>query len=286
MRLGVVGACVLVATALLFAAPAGASPNARYGIMDDAWLLNGPGTLPERVATLDDLGVRLVRFTLRWDRIAPTRPADARDADDPAYRWGQYATVLEGLHEQGISALVTLYGSPRWANGGHLPGWLPRSGFGNFAYAAAKRFPWVHMWTAWNEPNGRTFAVPVSPRLYVQRVLNPAYAALHEASSANRVAGGVTSPRQTPTGMAPLEFLQGMSDAHAHLDAYAHNPYPTSRGETPDHSTCYRCTDLTMAKLPAIRAAVTARALSWPNASRSGASRKARVALERRPFAV
>ncbi len=257
MRLGVVGACVLVATALLFAAPAGASPNARYGIMDDAWLLNGPGTLPERVATLDDLGVRLVRFTLRWDRIAPTRPADARDADDPAYRWGQYATVLEGLHEQGISALVTLYGSPSWANGGHLPGWLPRSGFGNFAYAAAKRFPWVHMWTAWNEPNGRTFAVPVSPRLYVQRVLNPAYAALHEASSANRVAGGVTSPRQTPTGMAPLEFLQGMSDAHAHLDAYAHNPYPTSRGETPDHSTCYRCTDLTMAKLPAIRAAVT-----------------------------
>jgi hypothetical protein len=225
--------------------------------MDDAWLLTGPGTLSGRLERLDALGVKLVRFTLRWDQIAPTPPADPRNPDDPAYRWGQYETVLQGLREQGIAAVVTLYGSPRWANGGHTPAWLPRSGFGDFAYAAAKRFPWVHLWTAWNEPNGRTFAVPVSPRLYVQRVLNPAYASLHRASAANRVAGGVTSPRQTPTGMAPLAFMQGMAAAHARLDAYAQNPYPVNRGETPDNSPCPGCGAFTMAALPTIRADVT-----------------------------
>ena len=256
MRPWIAALAVVVGVAALAATPAGASPGARYGVMDDAWLLSGPGTLESRVARLDSLGVHLVRFTLHWDRIAPTRPADGRDPADPAYRWGQYEAVLQALHAQGITALVTLYGSPRWANGGHSPAWLPRAGFGNFAYAAAQRFPWVRMWTAWNEPNGRTFAVPVSPRLYVQRVLNPAYASLHQASRANLVAGGVTSPRQTPTGMAPLAFLQGMSAAHAHLDAYAQNPYPESRGETPDRTRC-TCDAFTMAVLPAIRSAVT-----------------------------
>ena len=56
--------------------------------------------------------------------------------------------------------LVTLWGSPRWANGGGAPNRLPASGFGNFATAAAVRFPWVRLWTAWNEPNSRTFATP------------------------------------------------------------------------------------------------------------------------------
>src|SRR5207237_1877017 len=113
--------------------------------------------------------------------------------------------------------------------------------FGDFVYAAAARFPWVRMWTVWNEPNNRTFAVPVSPSLYVARALNPAYVSLHAASAANQVAGGVTGPRKTPTGMAPLAFMQGMRAAHAKLDAYAQNPYPVERGETPFKTTCTTC---------------------------------------------
>lgn len=35
-------------------------------------------------------------------------------------------------------------------------------GFGDFAYAAARRYPWVRLWTAWNEANLRLFAAPVS----------------------------------------------------------------------------------------------------------------------------
>jgi hypothetical protein len=254
MRRGV-GAAFVAALALLAAAPADASPGARYGIQDDAWLLYGPGTLSERVTTLQGLGVGVVRFTLRWDAVAPRKPARQRDPQDPAYRWGAYGDVLDELHAGGIPALVTLWGSPRWANGGGAANRLPRSGLGEFASAAARRFPWVRLWTVWNEPNSRTFSVPVSPTLYVRRALNPAYASLKAASGANQVAGGVTSPRRTPSGMAPLAFMQGMSAAHARLDAYAQNPYPVGRGETPYRATCANC--FTMASLPEIRRDVT-----------------------------
>jgi hypothetical protein len=252
-----VGAVFIAAIAISFAAaaPASASPGAQYGIQDDAWLMFGPGTLDERVTTLQGLGVGIVRFTLRWDAVAPTKPAQQRDPSDAAYRWGAYGDVLDTLHASGIPVLVTLWGSPRWANGGGAANRLPVTGFGNFAAAAAVRFPWVRLWTAWNEPNSRTFSSPVSPGLYVRRVLNPAYAALHSASGANKVAGGVTSPRKAPSGMSPLAFMQGMRAAHAHLDAYAQNPYPVGRGETPFHATCPLC--FTMASLPTIRADVT-----------------------------
>jgi hypothetical protein len=250
----------LLAVLLVAAAtsPAGASPGASYGIQDDAWLLDGPGELSQRIGTLGLVGVKLVRLTLRWDKVAPARPARPRDPADPAYEWGDYGRVLEALHSAGIAALVTLYGSPPWSNGGHAPNWLPAStALGDFAYAASEEFPWVHLWTAWNEPNTRTFSVPVSPALYVTRVLNPAYAGLHRASSLNRVAGGVTSPRQPPSGMAPSVFAAGMRDAHARLDAYAQNPYPLSPSETPFATSCASCVDWTMARLGAIRAGVT-----------------------------
>jgi hypothetical protein len=258
MRKGVATLVLLLAllSGLASAGRAAASPNAAFGIQDDAWLAYGQGSVTQRVATLQSLGVRLARFTLRWDKIAPSRPADPRNPSDPAYAWGVYDEVLRALHAHGITALVTLYGSPRWAGGG-APNALPRIGFGDFAYAAAKRFPWVRMWTVWNEPNGRTFSLPVSPSLYVQRVLNPAYVQLHRASRANIVAGGVTSPRATPSGMSPLAFMQGMKAAHARLDAYAQNPYPVSRGETPFRSTCSHCTVMTMANLSQVRADVT-----------------------------
>ncbi len=259
MRRGVGAVVIVMAAAVLAFLPAraSASSGAQYGIQDDAWLLYGPGTLSQRVATLHGLGMKLVRFTLRWDQVSPTRPASPTDPADPAYRWGNYGAVLDELHAQGVTALVTLYGSPGWANGGHPANWLPSTGFDSFASAAAAEFPWVHLWTIWNEPNTRTFAVPVSPSQYVTDLLNPGYAALKKASGLNKVAGGVTSPRQPPSGLAPLAFLQGMAAAHAKLDAYAQNPYGVTPGETPFSTPCTTCNDFSLARLDTIRADVT-----------------------------
>jgi hypothetical protein len=84
----------------------------------------------------------------------------------------------------------------------------------------------VRLWTAWNEPNLRVFAAPISPSLYVRHVLNPAWAALHRANRANR-------------------------------DGYAANPHPVSRNETPFYDPCRNCLTLTMARLGKIRRLVT-----------------------------
>src|SRR5260221_3684580 len=73
-----VGAVFLAALALVVAAPAQASHGAEFGIQDDAWLMYGPGTLPQRLTTLENLGVGVVRFTLRWDLVAAQKPADPR----------------------------------------------------------------------------------------------------------------------------------------------------------------------------------------------------------------
>jgi hypothetical protein len=256
-RLLALTAVVLAAPFAIFVSTATASPTARFGIQDDAWLLTGPGSLEQRLGTLDRLGVHTVRLTLRWDQVAPTKPATPLDPADPAYDWGPFDAALEGLHAHGVTAVVTIWGAPRWANGGHAAAWLPHEGLGDFAYAASKRYPSVHLWTVWNEPNSRLFAVPVSPAVYVRDALNPAYAGLHRASAANVVAGGVTSPRKTASGLAPTAFMSGMRAAHARLDAYAANPYPSSSRETPFVDPCRSCDTLTMARLGTIRAEVT-----------------------------
>ncbi|MDQ3992251.1 MAG: hypothetical protein M3229_01190, partial [Actinomycetota bacterium] len=154
---------------------ASASPYAQFGVQDDAWLLHGPGTLESRIAELDSFGVDIVRFTLDWSEIEQRRGQR---------EWGGADAVLEGLRAQGISAVVTLWGTPRWANGGRSKNWAPTNAtsFANFAVAAVKRYPWVKKWLVWNEPNQRRWLRPTTPRTYVTKLLNPAYIAMHRAS--------------------------------------------------------------------------------------------------------
>jgi hypothetical protein len=232
-----------LAGALVAPGLATASPSIRYGVMDDAWIAYGPGTLQDRLDRLDALGTDLVRYTLRWDQIEKTRGT---------YRWGVDQDVLDGLREHGIGAVVTIYGTPRWANDGRAANWAPRraSSIARFATAAQKQFPWVTKWLVWNEPNQRIWLRPTSAKVYVQKVLNPAYAALHRANPRARVGGGVTAPRGSTGGVSPVDFIRGMAAAHARLDAYAHNPYPLDpRSETPTSGGCERCSTITMATL-------------------------------------
>ncbi len=250
-RLALIGAVVFIAGAL-HAAPASASRGIQYGIQDDAWLLYGSEPLERRLAFLQNLGVTTVRFSVHWDQIAPTRPARALASNDPAYRWGDVDPILKGLHARRIEPVVTLLGTPGWANGGHKPNVVPRSKttFADFAYAAAKRYPFVRKWTIWNEPNQQLSLATASPRLYVTRLLNPAYAAIHRANRRALVAGGVTAPRGNSGGVGPLAWVRAMSASHAKLDAYAHNPYPTRPSvESPLGGACSTCDVISMANL-------------------------------------
>ena len=251
---------LLAAIALTLAAgacTASASSKAEYGVQDDAWLQVGTTKIPllqDRLSTLDRLGVDVVRYTLRWDHIALHRPKKPANPDDPAYDWTPADALLAGLHAHGIDVVLTLWGTPGWENGRQKPNWAPKSpsALALFAAAAAKRYPWVHKWEIWNEPNQRGGLYPNSPRLYVRRLLNPAVAALHSVDPRNVVAGGATSPRATRTALSAVAFMSGMHRAGARFDVYSHHPYPRwfgrGRPETPLQTLpCTRW--LTMASL-------------------------------------
>jgi hypothetical protein len=232
-----------LAASLLVPAVADASPYIRYGVQDDAWLEYGPGTLEDRLDQLDTLGVDVVRVTVDWRATEP-RPG--------VYDWTRTDLLLNGLHAHRIAPLVTLYGSPGWANGGLPENWAPgtTTSFAAFARQVAERYSYVRLWAIWNEPNQRRWLRPTTPGTYVTKLLNPAYAAIHSVSPGSQVAGGVTAPRGSTGGVSPVDWIAGMAKAHAKLDAYAHNPYPLRRGETPMTGGCDHCETITMATLP------------------------------------
>ena len=83
----------------------------------------------------------------------------------------------------------------------------------------------------------------------MKTLLNPGYAAIHRANRRALVAGGVTAPRGNRGGYGPLAWVRGLAAAHAKLDAYAHNPYPTRPRETPLAGACGYCDVISMANL-------------------------------------
>jgi hypothetical protein len=229
-----------------------ASSGIRYGIQDDAWLEYGPGKLGQRLATFKRLGIPLVRFTLHWNQIAPREPTDPASPRDRAYKWREPDRILNGLRRYGLTPVVTLVGTPSWANGRRGPNFAPvrTRSMRAFARAVATRYRWVRYWLIWNEPNHPLWLRPTKAAIYVQHLLNPAYEGIHSVLPHAQVGGAVTAPRGGLGGVAPVTWLRGMAAAHAKLDAYAHNPYPSSPAETPSSHACRHCPTITMATLP------------------------------------
>jgi hypothetical protein len=252
----VVVSCAALTVLIAIVSPraALAAPGLQYGLHDDAWLRDGPGALENRLSKLDELGVEVVRYNLRWDRIARRRPAAATSDDDPAYTWTD-DDLVNGLRAHGIAVVLGLVGTPASANAGRAANVAPTSArtFGAFAAAAAAHYPWVKRWLVWNEPNQRRWLIPTSPAVYVTRLLNPAYAALHARIVGVRVGGGVTAPRGATGGVSPIAWLRGMHAAHA--------------PSTPTRTTRTRSTRNASRRVAA--AAATARRSRWP---RSGGS--------------
>src|SRR3954468_6259869 len=125
MRIRIATIVGFMSLALLAPAVATASSHVQYGVQDDAWLLYGPEAPAKRIAILQRLGVDVVRMTIRWDTVAQREPRDARDPSDPAYDWSLYDPILQRLRAAHIAVLVSLWGTPSWANGGEEPDYMP-----------------------------------------------------------------------------------------------------------------------------------------------------------------
>jgi hypothetical protein len=237
-----VAALVVLACALGAATErAEAAKGVQFGIQDDAWLEFGPGRLSDRVAKIDRLGLDVVRVTLNWYRAEPRAGR---------YSWTRSDRLLRALRARGLKPVVTIWGTPGWANGGKGPNVAPRraADFQRFVEVAAERYAWVTQWIMWNEPNKATWLKPASPKTYVRQILNPGYRGVKSVIRRAKVAGGVTGPRGGKGGISPVDFIKGMDRARAKLDAYAHHPYPVFPGDTPFVGGC-KCPVLTMARL-------------------------------------
>jgi len=223
--------CILLAVALSSSGCGG--DGGGTGVEKLIW---GPTRLPDGSSAFpvyDELGVDEYQIQLRWPVAAPARPASPEDPGDPAYRWpADLDYAISQAREHGIDVTVLVTHSPAWANGGRGHLWAPDpTEFAQFLTAASRRYPTVHHWMIWGEPNRADRFLPnrpnspVGPRRYAP-LLDAAYGALKAVSPDNIVIGGDTF---TGGEVKPQQFIQWMklpSGQPPRLDWYGHNPYP------------------------------------------------------------
>ena len=265
MRRTLALACLLIAAV----APASALAGARMfmGFQDDPSLR----WREDRRAVFDqaaEANAGIVRTTVYWSRIAPQRPAVATDPFDAAYRFDDLDEFVRSAQLRGMEVMLTIWGTPAWANGGKGQNRAPNQmrDLQNFARALASRYsgrnpgvPFVRYFTVWNEPNLAQFLSPtfdskrkpVSPFIYA-KLYRAAYAGI-KAGNPNALVGiGETSPRgrdkpspspgKLQETLSPGTFARLLSTARPKLkfSAWAHHPYsalgsnPTQRYRFPN----------------------------------------------------
>ena len=115
MRRTLAFACLLFAAAL----PSSALAAARMfiGFQDDPSLRwrEDRGAVFDQAAQAN---ASLVRTTVYWSRIAPQRPAVATDPFDSSYRFDDLDEFVRSAQFRGIEVMLTIWGTPTWANGG------------------------------------------------------------------------------------------------------------------------------------------------------------------------
>jgi len=260
---------VSAALALAVLAPAAAAADRMWiGFHDDPVLRYDAG----RQAELDLVRSRnagILRTLVVWADVAPEKPADPADPFDPAYRFDDLDELVRNAQLRGMEVLITLWGTPTWANGGKTKSYLPTNmkDFESFARAVASRYsgryagyPFVRYYGIWNESNLGTFLLPQFDSK--GKIVSPAnYAKLAQAGITGVKAGNaralVAIGETSSTGrdrksagtdsVAPATFMKGVAKANKKLkfDAWAQHPYPFPVNMKPTQKVRYPNVTLT-----------------------------------------
>jgi hypothetical protein len=57
--------------------------------------------------------------------LAPTRPKNAANPFDPAYRFSDLDELVRNAGLRDMTMLLVVWGTPSWANGGKSPNYAP-----------------------------------------------------------------------------------------------------------------------------------------------------------------
>ena len=256
-------AVLAVALAALAAGTASAEERMWIGFHDDPVLRYGE----DRQSELDAVraaNATIVRTLVEWRSVAPRRPANAANPFDRAYRFDDLDELVRSTQARGMEMLMTIWGTPGWANGGRGPQFLPTriADFRNFARAVATRYkgrrpgyPFVRFYGIWNESNLGNFLAPqfdargriVSPAAYA-RLAAAGYAGIKAGSPRALVAIGETSSngrdrkvRGATDSTTPGTFARLLAQASPRLrfDAWAQHPYPVPVSQGPAQRVRY-----------------------------------------------
>ena len=265
---------VLISLVSLLALPAAAARAGAHmpiGFFDDAsfrWSSERTTNIADAAAA----GASVLRTTASWPEIAPKRPADASDGNDPQYRLGDLDELVANAALNGMRVMININGTPKWANGGKTPNHMPKrlSDLTTFARMLADRYDGRHghgsvrLWSVWNEPNLQLFLTPqfsgkkiVSPANYA-KLYKAAYAGIKAGNKAAQVAIGETSNlgRDKPIALsgqgqsvAPGTFARLLAQQKGlKFTAWATHPYPTRPNMKPLQKVRYP--NVTLALLP------------------------------------
>jgi hypothetical protein len=224
-----------------------------------------------RVVGASQKNATIMRLLVQWNLVAKTRPSHPTDPFDSAYNF-DIDEAVRAAQDNDQEVILTLSGTPRWANGGKNPNVMPRrvADFTSFARAIASRYsgrfeglPFVRFYSIWNEPNLEGFLTPqfdargrsVAPANYA-KLAAAAYSGIKAGSPQAQVAIGETSARGSdkPTGLRPNHtpgtFAQLVAKANPRLrfDAWSHHPYPFNPNSPPSQRV--RWPNVSLALLP------------------------------------
>jgi hypothetical protein len=259
-----------------FAAPAAVAAERMWvGFHDDPsfrWV----GNRKERVQKAAQTNATIMRLLVQWNLVAKTRPSSPANHLDPAYNFDDIDEAVRAAQDADQEVILTLSGTPRWANGGKNPNVMPRrvSDFTSFSRAIASRYsgrfeglPFVRFWSIWNEPNLQLFLTPqfnargrsVAPANYA-KLAAAAYSGIKAGNAQAQVAIGETSARGSdkPAGLRPThtpgKFAELVAKANPRLrfNAWSHHPYPFNPNSPP--SQVVRWPNVSLASLPRFNA--------------------------------
>jgi Glycosyl hydrolase catalytic core len=267
VRLALLVVLVLLAGS---AATASATPRLIVGFYDDPsfrWARQVPLNLGNAHAA----NASLIHTTAQWSQIAPRRPRNPLNGNDPAYKLSDIDALVRDAPKYGMQIFINISGTPKWANGGKAANRVPRNlaDLRQFAQMLAKRYNgatghgYVAKYSVWNEPNLELFLAPqfngkkiVSPSIYA-KLYASAYRGIKAGNPLAQVAVGETSNRGRDRpipgvsgSVAPGTFARLLAQAAPKLkfDAWATHPYPHIPSLGPTQKVRYP--NVTMLQLP------------------------------------